>query len=96
MDIFFVDDSMQKDPSREGMGELIAIGGLYVPSDEIANLERDINTLCHRYNFPNGEEFKWSPGKNLWMRKNLIDSDREKFFVELINLVSTANATAIV
>lgn len=96
MDIFFVDDAGQKGPSREGMGELMAIGGLYVPSDAVANLERDINKLCQRYNFPDGEEFKWSPDRNHWMRDNLIDSDREDFFIELLNLIDAAAASAII
>jgi len=33
VDFLFIDDAYQRRPSRQGMGPLLAVGGLYVPED---------------------------------------------------------------
>ncbi len=96
MDFIFADDSRQKNPSRPGMGPLVAIGGIYVPGDAVKNLEREIDNLCSKYKFPPRDEFKWSPGRELWMRSNLIGEDRQNFFLELLSLYEGKGIKAII
>lgn len=73
MDAFFADDSMQDQPTREGMGPLVASGGVLVPSGNIRDLEQEIDALCDAVGLPPREEFKWSPSRDLWMRQNLVE-----------------------
>ena len=97
MDFFFADDARQKKPSRKGMGPLVAIGGIGVPGKNVHLLERAIEDLCvNKYGFPVGEEFKWSPGRDLWMHDNLIGEKREKFFVEVLDLLRKQSVSACI
>jgi hypothetical protein len=97
MKLFFLDDARQNSPSRPGMHPLIAAGGFCLPDSEVARLERSIDSLCRdRYGFPPNQEFKYSPGRELWMRSNLIGDARFRFFQELIQLVGGATGKAFV
>lgn len=96
MDFFFADDARQNNPSRDGMGQLVAAGGIYVPGDSVYALERDLDKLCSECGFPPKEEFKWSPGRELWMRENLVDVERQDFFFRAIESAKLAGAKAVV
>lgn len=96
MDFIFADDARQDSPSRPGMGPLNGIGGILVPGQEVRSLEKEVNTLCDRFKFPPGEPFKWSPGRELWMHKNLVRSKREEFFTSLLTLLETMKVKALV
>jgi hypothetical protein len=67
VDLFVVDDSAQRKPTRSGMGALVAVGGVHIPSAQVRSLERGLDDLCAEAGFPKNEEFKWSPDKKLWM-----------------------------
>lgn len=56
----FADDARQRTPSRDGMGPLVATGGLIVEDRAVGPLERALDALCRDYRFPPGQEFKWS------------------------------------
>jgi hypothetical protein len=47
VDLVFMDDARQT-PSRPGMGPLVAAGGVYVPGDNVRELEAAIDALCDR------------------------------------------------
>lgn len=96
MDFFFVDDAQQNKPSRQGMGPIIAAGGIHVPDESIQELESKLDALCLGYGFPPNEIFKWSPGKELWMYKNLKGKAREKFFIEVLDLAQNHDTIAVV
>lgn len=96
MDLFAIDDSGQAKPSRDGMGPLVAVGGLRIPGHQLRDLEIAIDDLCERTGFPPGEEFKWSPGKNDWMKESLVKGDRTAFFLEVLTLAAKAGGRAIV
>lgn len=97
MDFIFADDSSQKRPSRKGVKPLLAIGGLYVPSDEVAPLELEINDYCKSIGFPSGEQFKWSPGrKESFQKNNLKDKKRTAFFLKLLDLAKKHKCRAVV
>jgi hypothetical protein len=84
MDIFFADDSVQRAPTREGMSRLVGVGGIYVPSESVNTLERELNQLCVAAAFPPGEEFKWSPGRDDWMYDGLTGQPRAEFFSQVL------------
>lgn len=96
MDVFFVDDSAQARPSREAMGRLIGVGGIHVPAEHVRDLERSLARLCSRTGFPMNEEFKWSPGRRLWMSKGLVDERRERFFEEALRIAMHYRSRCIV
>ena len=83
-DLVFADDSRQNSPTRPGMGPLVAVGGLSVAASTVAELGKAIENTCSLAGFPAGEEFKWSPGRELWMRDNLVDGPRSAFFRQII------------
>jgi hypothetical protein len=84
MDIFFADDSVQRAPTREGMNKLVGVGGIYVPSESVNALERQINQLCVAAGFPPGEEFKWSPRREDWMFHGLTARPRTEFSLQVL------------
>lgn len=97
MDFFFLDDSVQTTPSRSGMGPLVAVGCIKVSGTVLGDLERAIDYLCiDSYGFPQGQEFKWSPGRGLWMRNNLVGTQRERFFLDILDLLEDADCTVTV
>jgi hypothetical protein len=96
MDLFAIDDSAQRKPSRDGMGPLVAVGGVHVPGGRVRELELALDELCVQAGFPDGEEFKWSPKKAHWMRDGLTGDERTDFFVEALRLAGSAGACAIV
>jgi len=96
MDFVFADDAQQKQPSRPGMGPLVAVGGICVPGEAVGKLEGKIEALCADYGFPAHEEFKRSPGWHLWMHSNLGEEERQRFFIQVLNLAQDSGARAIV
>lgn len=59
MDLILVDDSKQRKPSRPGMGDLVAVGGLRVPSGSVKALMPTLDETCTEYGFPScKDEFK--------------------------------------
>jgi hypothetical protein len=97
VDLILVDDSKQKKPSRPGMGSLVAVGGLHVPSDGVQALTKTLDETCTEYGFPSDQdEFKWSPDRKNWMRKNLKDDDRRQFFEDCLEAAKEEGAEAFV
>ena len=95
MHIFFTDDSVQLKPSRPKMGPIVAAGGVIVAADVVRQLDNDLDNLCRKADFPHGEPFKWLPGAELWMRENLVGSDREAFFIEVLATLGKYDCKAI-
>lgn len=96
VDVFFADDSRQQNPTRPGMGPLVAIGGINVPAEEVGSIGREIDDLCSSAGFPPEEEFKWSPGRELWMWKNLRDEARRGFFLSVLDILSQKDVSAVI
>lgn len=59
VDLFAIDDSKQNKPTGDGMGPLVAVGGVHVVGDAVRDLELALDALCKKTGFPDGEEFKW-------------------------------------
>jgi hypothetical protein len=96
VDLFAIDDSIHKKPTRKGMRPLVAVGGLHVPGDKVRDLELALDALCDDFGFPQGEEFKWSPEKRLWEHSNLVGERRDEFNLKALNLAREAGAQGIV
>jgi hypothetical protein len=96
MNFIFADDSKQNNPTREDMKPLIGLGGIHVSAEDLSNIEVEMDELCKNYNFPKGEEFKWSPRKGTYMHSNIIEQERIDFYKELFEISSNYNITAIV
>lgn len=78
--VFFTDDSRQQNPSRPGMTSLVATGAIRALSDRVRDINLGLDNACREAGFPSGEEFKWSPGRELWMHSNLVGNERRAFF----------------
>jgi len=98
VDCFFLDDSRQRNPTRDGMGPLVAVGGVCVSEEAIRPLELGLDDLCRDTGFPNGEpgEFKWSPKDEHWMKRNLVQTARRDFFFAALDLAAANGIKAIV
>ena len=97
MDFIFADDSRQRKPSRDGMGPLLAIGGLHIRGEKVGPLERAIRAHCRSIKFPDNEQFKWSPGKEeAYQRAHLKEDKKTNFFVHLLGLAREHGAKATV
>ncbi len=96
MEFVFADDARQDKPSRPKMGPIVGIGGICIADEQVAPLERQLGTLCKSFGFPDRECFKWSPGRELWMRDNLVHPKREEFFLRALETAETAGAKALV
>jgi hypothetical protein len=96
MDLFAIDDSAQPKPTRKGMGPLVAVGGLHVPGYQVRDLELELDALCDEFGFPTGEEFKWSPSRNLWEWRSLRYERRDEFNLRALGLARDAGAQGIV
>jgi hypothetical protein len=98
MDLFFLDDSRQRNPTRQGMGPLVAVGGVCVAEEAVRPLELGLDELCRQTGFPDGEagEFKWSPKAEHWMRTELVQTARRDFFFGVLGLAAIHGVKAIV
>lgn len=94
--LVFADDTRQHRTARPGMRPLVGIGGLLVPGDVAAELERELDKLCLDTGFPKGEPFKWSPRADHWMRDSLTGQARTDFFITVLSLLRSARVKAIV
>jgi hypothetical protein len=95
VEFFFGDESTQKG-ARDGMGKLVAFGGVFVSDDEIKDLDADIDAVAKTHKIPRGTELKWSPPKNNWIRDNLVGADREQCYRQVLEAAATRGVRALV
>jgi hypothetical protein len=67
MKFVFIDDSVQRNPQRAGLGELVALGAVIVPEDQITGFASDLIALKNRLGIPQDEEVKWSPARGSFL-----------------------------
>lgn len=94
--LFFADDTKQSRPTRTGMGTLAGAGAICVREEEVRVLELQLSKICADAGFPDGEEFKWSPGRDAWMRTNLTDDARQAFYRKVLEVAKLRGVTASV
>ena len=95
MQFFFADDSSQSS-ARNGMGKLLAFGGVLVDASQLKPLAHDIDEIAAKYGLPPGEEIKWSPRKGSWIYENLKDDARLACYSEILLAANNRNCKAIV
>ncbi|MBB6396198.1 hypothetical protein BKA00_003112 [Actinomadura coerulea] len=61
--MIYIDDSGQKQPRRQHLGELISVGGVIVPEHAVAAFATALDSIRADLKFPDGEEIKWKPPK---------------------------------
>lgn len=96
MHLAFIDDAQQANPTRPGMRPLVATGGIVVRVDAAGSLESELSAIRTAYGFPDGEEFKWSPDRDDWMRDNLVAGQRRDFFVEVLAAAGQVGVVVLV
>ncbi len=69
MKLVFIDDSGQQNPQRAGLGELVALGAVIVPEDQITGFAFDLITIKDRLGVPQDEEIKWKPSKSSFLAR---------------------------
>jgi hypothetical protein len=94
MKLFFLDDARHRTCKRPEMPSLVAVGGIVVDATVARRLDKSITALCERYEFPDRVPFKWSPDSDHWMRDNLNDERRARFFTEVLDLAEKSGALA--
>lgn len=95
MEIFFADDSNQK-AMRQGMGDLVAFGGIFVGEDFLRPLARSVDAIAADAGVPEDEELKWSPKKNSWIHKNLVGDARRDCYVKVLDAAAEHLVSAYV
>lgn len=95
MQFFFADDSAQKSV-REGMGKLLAFGGVLVHSDRLKSLSGAIDSIARAHGIPANEEIKWSPRKGSWIYENLKGDDRSSCYLAILKAALDHDCKAIV
>ena len=95
MDVFFADDSTQKG-AREGMGQVIGLGGVFVSDAALRPLAAAIDGIARRFGIPDGEELKWSPRKGTWIYENLHDDRRRHCYAQVLQAAANLNVRAVV
>ncbi len=94
--VFFTDDSRQQNPSRSGMNCLVATGAIRVASERVRDANLSLDKLCGEAGFPPHQEFKWSPGRELWMHDNLVGNERRAFFNGVSEILQQNNVAVVV
>lgn len=95
MHIIFIDDSGQRG-KREGMGDLVSVGGIILPENKIEDFQDSLNKVCIDAGIPTNCEIKWSPPPESWIYKNLVKEDRENCYRDLLETARDCSAKVIV
>ncbi|MFY1659353.1 hypothetical protein [Micromonospora sp. WMMD1274] len=67
MKLVFIDDSSQREPAREGLGTLVALGAVIVPESQVIGFASDLAAIKARLGVPAEEEVKWNPDKGSYL-----------------------------
>lgn len=70
MYVAFIDDSVQHDPPRPGIGRLVAMGGVVVEAGMLTEAAACIQSTRSSLGIPDGEELKWKPPKGSFLARN--------------------------
>lgn len=83
--VVFIDDSATSDPPRVGLGELVALGAVFVPEQSLKTYGQSLAAIRTSLDLPDSEEFKWKPNKGsaldrlngeqvAWMRRAMLEA----------------------
>lgn len=92
---FFADDSTHKG-ARNGMGKLVAFGGLLVEGHQLRQMSNAIDGALQEHGVPLNEEIKWSPRKGSWIYENLHGESRESCYRAILQAAVDAGSKVVV
>lgn len=95
MRLVFIDDSQQLTPPRQGLGPLLAMGGVIVPDEHVRALGDALAGIKRAAGVPDEEELKWKPPKGSY----LAGADGEvvkKLRLDLLSAAESHHARSIV
>ncbi len=95
MEVFFLDDSSQKG-MRDGMGTVVAAGGVLIEEQALRPLSIEIDAIAQEFGLPKDEELKWSPRKGTWLHGNLHGDSRNECFRQVLAAAAKYDVRAIV
>lgn len=95
MHVLFLDDSRQR-PESGGRQRFNAIGGIICPENELKRLETRVGGIKRQFHFPEGEEIKWSPDRDSWVRENLVGERRTQCWRLVLNAAQDCQCQTIV
>lgn len=95
MRIFFTDDS-ETNGDRDGMGRLVAHGGLHVGEEALGPLEEDLENILDDLGIPRDTEIKWSPAPGNHIREELDGDTRRELYQRCLGSAREYEAQAIV
>jgi hypothetical protein len=78
MYLYLIDDAHQRECPRDGINEIVAVGGIIIRVTAARDLEAAIEAVCRDFGFPRGEVFKWSAAatithvKSVRMRRGTV------------------------
>jgi hypothetical protein len=90
MNILFIDDTEQIN------GQYIGIGGIIFHEDCLDSLFSQFNQKKESHRIPLSDEIKWSPDKNSWIARNLVDDNRVAAYSDILSLVTLLKGKLIV
>lgn len=93
MRLIYLDDAKQRKDNciREFRGDAVGVGGVMCDASVAFEVEAEIDRACEESGFPEGETFKWSPGKGSWLHSSLVNDERRAFFEKVISIVLEAD-----
>jgi hypothetical protein len=95
MHVFFGDDSVRLG-NREGMGVLVAFGGILFPEEALRPFQATVREIRSSYKFPEGAELKWSPPRGSWIHEKLKGDDRTSCYRKVLAAAREHDGTAFV
>jgi len=90
MNILFIDDT------ERVRKRYVGVGGVILHDDYIDNLYTNFHVIKKTYGIPPNEEIKWSPDKDSWIAKNLIEEERISAYSDILDLIRSFGGTEIV
>lgn len=95
MYFFFADDSSHEG-KREGMGKLVAFGGILIHYERLKSHCEAIEQILIDAGVPPGTELKWSPPRDNWIRNNLQGDTRTALYTDVLKCTSQHDGKAVV
>lgn len=95
MEIFFADGTQQKGV-RDGMGQLVSLGGIFVDAQALRPFAAAVDQIATVFGIPKGEELEWSPHEDAWIHQNLVGEDRTNCYRQVIEAARDLDVRALV
>ena len=95
MEVFFADDACTNG-AREGMGKLMAFGGLLLDESALRPVEKAVAEILSEYGAPIDTEIKWSLKPDSWIRMNLFEEDRTNLYRRVLSVARENEGRSVV